>query len=102
MLLDSDRLVACLVGYDQAACGPPLPQPYSAVVGEVFRQSLESQKLLFLSTGVASFKKRRGAYESMEYEAFEASHLDLYRRIAWHGMKKFLDAAIAIVDTATI
>jgi hypothetical protein len=100
--LDSDRLVACLLGYDQAACRPPLPRPYSAVVGEAFRQSLESQKLLFLSTGVASFKKRRGAYESMEYEAFEVSHLGLHRRIPWYAMKKFLDAAIAIVDTGAI
>jgi len=99
--LDSDRLVASLVGYDRSA-DQPRASPYSAAFGEVFRQSLNSGKTLFLSTGVAAFKKRRGAHESMAYEAFEVSHLRLLRRLPWYGIKIFLDALVGSMDTGAI
>lgn len=98
---DSDRLIASLVGYDQSI-DQPRASPYSAAIGEVFRQSLISRKTLFLSTGVAAFKKRRGAHESIEYEAFDVSHLRLFRRLPWYGIQKFLHALIDSMDTEAI
>jgi Acetyltransferase (GNAT) domain len=98
---DSDRVIASLVGYDQSI-NQPRASPYSAAVGEAFRQSLKSGKTLFLSTGAAAFKKRRGAHESMEYEAFDVSHLGLFRRLPWYSIQKFLDALIGSMDTESI
>lgn len=98
---DSDRLIASLVGYDQSI-DQPQKSPYSAAVGEAFRQSLESGKTLFLSTGVAAFKQRRGAHELMEHEAFDVSHLGPLRKLPWHGIRKFLDAFIGNMDTGAI
>jgi Acetyltransferase (GNAT) domain len=99
--MDGDRLIASLVGYDQSI-DRRRASPYRAAVGEAFRQSLASGRCLFLSTGVAAFKNGRGAYESMVYEAFEVSHLSLYRRLPWHLMKRFLEALLGRMDTGAI
>jgi hypothetical protein len=63
---------------------------------------LEAGRVLFLSTGVATFKRNRGAHESIEYEAFEVAHLGPLRRLPWYGIKTFLDAMIRIMDTEAI
>lgn len=99
--MDSDRLIASLVGYDQSI-GQTSASPYRAMVGETFRQSLTSETNLFLSTGAAAFKKRRGARESMSYEAFQVSHLRLLRRLPWYAIKRFLDALIGHMDTGAL
>jgi hypothetical protein len=54
------------------------------------------------ATGVAAFKKNRGARESMEYEAFEVAHLGRLRRLPWYAIKTFLDAMIKIMNTGDI
>jgi hypothetical protein len=94
---DSQRNVAALVGYDETR-----PDAYRALVGTLLRRSLDENRLLFLSTGVAAFKRQRGAREVMEYEAFDVGHLPAHRKLPWLTMKAFLDLALRHMDTGAI
>lgn len=98
---EKDRTIACLTGYDQTV-KQPAGSIYSAVFGSVFQHALADGKLLFLSTGVSSFKRRRGAYEIMEYEAFFVRHLHPFRRIPWVFMKRFLEFFTRSMDVSQI
>jgi hypothetical protein len=98
---DGARIVFALVGYDPATFDKRR-SPYSAAVGRLFARSLREGKLLFLSTGVSEYKRRRGATEVMEYEAFEVRHLPARRRLPWYAIRRFLDVSLQFVNTGDI
>ncbi|WP_437579605.1 hypothetical protein [Sorangium sp. So ce887] len=98
---DPGRLVSSLVGYD-----PQLPRNsfpcYRMALAFTFRLSIERRKPLFLSTGAASIKRRRGSYEWMEHEAYFVQHLPRTRQLAWDAMAALLNLAAARLDTSQI
>ncbi|HEX4352962.1 MAG TPA: hypothetical protein VHZ95_08615 [Polyangiales bacterium] len=98
---ERDRLVLALVGYDLArqAAGLPL---YRGIFAAALRIAREEQRICFMSTGNAEFKRRRGGIEWLEYEAVYARHLSLPRRAPWQMFKSTFDLAIGKLDTSQI
>ncbi|MFT3772323.1 MAG: hypothetical protein QM820_43565 [Minicystis sp.] len=98
---DGERIIPALIGYDPAVASRTA-SPYSAAMGCAFRLAMAEKKLLFLSTGVSLYKRRRGARETMEFEAFDVRHLPRRQQAPWLVMKRFLEAAARYVDTSDI
>ena len=98
---DPARLVFSLVGYD-----PTLPRQrfpcYRTTLAFMLRGAMKRGKPLFLSTGAASIKRRRGTYEWVEHEAYFVRHLSVHRRVAWHAVAKVLGMAAAGLDSSQI
>jgi hypothetical protein len=88
---DGPFSVLALVGYDTSLDKKVFPL-YRMLFAGMLRRGLESGRLMFLSTGAASFKLRRGSYEWMEHEAVYDRHLPAHRRIPWSMFKAMLDA----------
>jgi hypothetical protein len=98
---DGDRIISALAGYDPDV-GSKKHSPYSAAIGCMFRRATLERKLLFLSTGVSLYKRRRGAREVMEHEAFDVGHLPPWRRAPWVVMKRFLEIATTYMSASDI
>jgi hypothetical protein len=98
---DGVRTVLALVGYDTALDRREYPL-YRMVVAEGLRMGFERRRLLFLSTGAAAFKKNRGSYEWLEYEAVFDHHLPLHRRLPWAAFKAIYDRGVKDLDTSQI
>jgi hypothetical protein len=95
---DADRTVAALVGYDTGLDRKSHPL-YRMAVASMFQLCSARRRLLFLSTGAASFKAARGSYEWLEYEAVYDRHLPPPRRLPWACFGALLDATVGKLET---
>ncbi|MGK3990164.1 GNAT family N-acetyltransferase [Sorangium sp. So ce136] len=86
---DGDRVVAALVGYDTALDPREYPL-YRLAMATMFAQAWRRGRVLFLSTGAASFKLQRGTTEWIEHEAVHDLHLPLLRRAPWASFSRVL------------
>lgn len=101
MCPDGERVISALTGYD-AAVATKQASPYAAAIGCAFRNAKSANQTLFLSTGVSEFKRRRGAREHMEYEAFFVEHLPIGRRAPWFTIQRFLELATRHINVSDI
>jgi hypothetical protein len=95
---EGKRLVFALVGYDVDRQTDELPL-YRTIFAAAIRRGLDSDKPLFLSTGNAQFKTRRGGLEWLEYEGIYQRHLPAARRLPWRLFKATLDQMVKDLDT---
>jgi hypothetical protein len=93
--------VAALVGYDTSLDRRQFPL-YRMCATSALMRGFERKRRIFLSTGASSFKRNRGTYEWMEYEAIYDRHLSLHRRLPWTAFKALLDAGTKNLDMSTI
>jgi hypothetical protein len=98
---DGDRTVLSLVGYDTALDRQKYPL-YRMMMAHGLRLGFERNRLIFLSTGAATFKHNRGSKEWMEYEAVYDRHLPGYRRLPWSAFKAIYDRGVKDLDTLQI
>jgi len=98
---DGDRLICALVGYDVRLSQREFPI-YRTMMAAALRMALAEQKICFLSTGNATFKRQRGGMEWFEYEAVYQRHLRPHRRLPWWMFRKAFDRAKNRVDTGQI
>lgn len=90
-------LYALFVGYDPTQDARTLRQ-YRSVVASFMDASRASRRPLFLSTGVASFKKARGSTVVYEFEAVAVGHLSRRRRLPWRLAKAIYDRIMDALD----
>lgn len=95
------HIVGALLGYDTSLDKKQFPL-YRMALAAVLRDGLERRRLVFLSTGAASFKQNRGTYEWMEHEAIYDRHLSAHRRAPWAVFKALLDAGTKGLATEQI
>ncbi len=88
---------ALFVGYDPAR-DPRTHRQYRSVVAAFIDASIANARPLFLSTGVASFKKARGSVVVYEYEAVAVGHLSRWRRGPWRVVKAIYDRIMDALD----
>jgi hypothetical protein len=98
---DGDRLICALVGYDTRLDQRKLPV-YRAVLAACLETAIAEQRVMFLSTGNAAFKRRRGGIEWFEYEAVYQRHLRPHRRLPWRMFRVAFERAKSGLDTSQI
>jgi hypothetical protein len=98
---DESRSVAALVGYATELDRRQFPL-YRMAVAEQLRWGMERRRIVFLSTGAAAFKRHRGSYEWLEYEAVYDRHLPPQRRIPWRAFGALLDSGTKSLNTGEL
>jgi hypothetical protein len=99
---EEERTVAALVGYDTSLDRNEYPF-YRMTFALLMDRAIREDKTLFLSTGAAAFKHKRGSYEWFEHEAVFDGHLSAPRRLPWAIVGKALEMSIQRgLDTSQI
>lgn len=70
-----------IVGYDITRTTNQ--SPYRPLVASLIQDARQTNQLLFLSSGVAKFKKNRGTRTYYEYDAIYYAHLRVGNRMLW-------------------
>jgi hypothetical protein len=100
--LDRDgSLIVMTVGRDLSIALDESPL-YRVLVAAEFDRAAREQRPLLLSTGVARFKKGRGAVQRIEYDLVYTRHCGRRRQLAWGLVRRAFDFALRNLDTEAI
>lgn len=89
-----------IVGYDLNRVNNQ--SPYRPLVASLIRDARLTNRLVFLSSGVASFKKNRGTQTYYEYDAIYNAHLSFSNRMFWKALNVIYRNVAAAVYSENI
>lgn len=64
---------------------------YRILSSKLYNESQDNNLILHMSSGAASFKRNRGGFAVIEYNAVYSKHLLYYRRIGWIVLRKIIN-----------
>lgn len=64
---------------------------YRILSSKLYNESQDNGLTLHMSSGAASFKRNRGGFAVIEYNAVYSKHLLFYRRIGWGVLKNLIN-----------
>lgn len=91
LFIENGVIYPTMIGYDIELEQKEKPGLYRMIFGILFKDSIEKNLLLFLSSGAGSFKRNRGSFQMYEYEAVYLKHLPVFRKIPWLVLKKGIE-----------